>query len=115
MLLEIDGVPAETQPTSCTWNPPALLGYNGVGLPIYSQYRSCNLGFDRITTADLYRWREASEDGLSHDVLLPHPDSGKPEEFDCYVARVAPRMDTRGECYGAAAGLDILLNRIEVT
>lgn len=114
MLLAIDGVPAETQPTTCTWNPPPLLGHNGNGLPIYGPYRTCNLGFDRVTVPDLYRWSEASADGLSHDVLLPHPDSGMPEEFECYVSRVAPRLDTRDICQAAASGLDILLNRIEV-
>jgi hypothetical protein len=114
MILEIDGVPAEHQPTSVTWNPPELLGYNGNGAPIYSSYRTCNLGFDRLMTPDNFGWSEAS-DGEEHDILLPHPDSGTPTVFSCYVARVAPRMDARNECRGVNAGLDVLLNKIEVT
>lgn len=114
MLLEIDGVPAEHQPTSVNWNSPPLLGYNGNGAPVYGQYWTCNLGFDRLVTPDNFRWSEAS-DGEAHDILLPHPDSGHPEVFSCYVARVAPRMNARGICRGANAGLDVLLNGIEVT
>jgi len=114
MRLEIDSVPAEHQPTSVNWNSPTLLGYNGDGSPIYSQYQTCNLGFDRLVTPDNFRWSEAS-DGERHTVLLPNPDSGNPEEYSCFIARVAPRMNVRGDCKGANAGLDVLLNGITVT
>ncbi len=116
MRITLDDVVTEEQPTSVNWGNPRLLGHEGsLGGPIYGPYRSCGLGFDRLTTVEYYQWWAASEDGVQHQVRLPHPQSGVPTEYTCWVNKFAPRMNARGECEGAAAGVDIRLTRIFVT
>ena len=114
MLITLDGVVTEEQPTSMTWSRERDLGNDGIGRPRYGPYRRCSLQFERMTTTEFHQWFEASEDGESHDVRLPHPESGVSTEYSCYVHVFAPRMNNRWECEGVAAGVDITLSRIEV-
>jgi hypothetical protein len=115
MNLTLDGVVAEEQPTTLSWSNPRQLGFNGLGAPVYGPYRTCSLGFERMTLLQFHQWWEASEDGELHNVLLPHPQSGLEISYSVYVSQFAPRMNTRDDCDAAAAGVDIRLTRAEVT
>jgi len=115
MKITLDGVVTQEQPTSVNWSRPRRLGFDGLGTPIYGPYRSCSLGFERLTTAEFHQWFEASQDGETHLVRLPHPQSGASTEYVCFVQEFAPRMNNRVECEAGAAGVDITISRIEVT
>jgi len=114
MRITLDSVVVEEQPVSANWSNPKFLGYDGLGAPVYGPYRKCSLGFDRLTTAEYHQWWAASEDGELHQVRLPHPKSGMSTEYECYIAQFSPRMNLRGDCEGAAQGVDIALSRILV-
>ena len=115
MRVALDGVVMEEQPTSVNWSNPRHLGSDGNGAPIYGRYRTCSLGFERLTTTEYHQWYSASEDGDPHDIVLPHPGSGVMTEFqDVYVWSFAPRMNARGDCEGLAQGVDITISKIEV-
>lgn len=115
MLITLDGVVTEEQPTDLSWSEPRKRGNDGLGTPIYGPYRTCSLSFPRLTTTEFHQWFEASQDGETHLVRLPHPQSGVSTEYTCFVQEFAPRMNNRWECEGAAQGVDITLSRIEVT
>ena len=115
MRLELDSVLCDMQPTSLNWSQPRLLGYDGAGAPVYGLYRTCSLAFERMSVVMFQRWWDASQDGLTHTVSLPHPESGILTTYTLYVSEFAPRMNTRDLCEAAAAGVDILLTRIAVT
>lgn len=115
MNLTLDGVVAEEQPTTVTWDNPRQLGFNGLGVPIWGPYRTVSLGFERMTLPQYHQWWAASEDGELHDVMLPHPQSGLEIVYSVYVSQFAPRMNVRDLCDAAAAGVDIRLTRAYVT
>jgi hypothetical protein len=98
------------------WGDPPLLGHNGSGAPVYAPYRTCSLSFDRLTLVLFQQLFLASEDGEQHTVRLPHPaNDGLMTEYTCYVSKFSPRLNVRDPCTAAAAGVDVLLTRIEVT
>lgn len=115
MNLTLDGVVAEEQPTSLTWGNPRQLGFNGSGAQVSGPYRTCGLGFERMTYPQFHQWWAASEDGELHAIRLPHPQSGLEIVYQVYVNQFAPRMNTRDDCDAVAAGVDIRLTRIYVT
>ena len=115
MFITIDDIGLDIQATGVNWGDPPFLGNDGAGVPIYGPYRTCSLSFDRLTTVLFQQLFAASMDGLSHTVRLPHPENGLMTEFTCYVNQFSPRMNVRDPCEAAAAGVDVLLNRIEVT
>jgi len=115
MRLTLDGVVAEVQPTTTSWSTPRQIGTDGNGAPIYAPYRSCSLAFERMIVPQFHQWWAASQDGVTHEVSLPHPArEGITEVYTCYVGEFAPRQDTRDVCEAANSGVDILLTRIEV-
>lgn len=116
MRISLDGQVTEEQPTTLTWSDPRRLGFDGQGAPVYGPYRSCSLGFERLTTTEYHQWFTASEDGDTHTVVLPHPQSGIMTEYTgVYIQSFAPRMNTRHDCEGLAQGVDIVISKIEVT
>ena len=111
MLFTIDGIQA-LPPDGVQWDAPAILGYNGVGAPIYSAYRNCRLTFTRVTDATGYaRWQNLC-DGKTHIFTLPHPYTGQWVEVEAYVSTVEPRLDTRDTRNIAMAGVDVSLTHI---
>ena len=114
MRITIDDSLPQNQPTVVSWERPRQLGYTGVGVPVFGAYWSCSLGFDRLTVVEFHRWFDASTDGIAHDILLPHPESGLMVEYSCYVSQFSPRLNTRDWCRAAAAGVDILITRVNV-
>jgi len=115
MRITIDDILLDIQPTGVNWGDPPPLGHDGNGVPITGPYRSCSLSFDRLTTLHFQQLFAASRDGDSHTVRLPHPENGLMTEYACYVNQFSPRLNVRDLCEAAAAGVDIVLNRIEVT
>jgi len=99
-------------PDGIQWDAPAVLGYNGVGAPICSAYRSCRLTFSRITDAEDYaRWHDLC-DGALHTFTLPHPYTGQWIEVQAYVSTVELRLDTHDIYNVAMAGVDVSLTHI---
>ena len=116
MRITLDGVVAEVQPTSINWSTPRQFGHDGIGRPAYGPYRTCSLAFERMIVPQFHQWWDASQDGESHQVQLPHPArEGIFETYTCYVSDFAPRVNTQDICVSANSGVDILLTRIEVT
>jgi hypothetical protein len=115
MMITIDDIPVDIQPTGVNWGDPPLLGHNGSGAPVYAPYRTCSLSFDRLTVVLFQQLFRASRDGEQHTVRLPHPENGLMTEYACYVHEFSPRMNVRDPCTAAAAGVDVLLARVEVT
>ena len=114
MRLAIDGVLVGMQPDSVNWEPPRLLGHDGLGAPIRSPYWSCRLGFSRLTIVQYHFWEEAWADGNLHAVTLPQPATGLLASHQCYIRDFTPRLNTQDSCEAAAAGVDITLTRIIV-
>ena len=116
MRLTLDDIIVTSQPTSVNWSTARQLGNDGLGAPVYGPYRTCNLGFDRLTVNEFNQWGRASRDGNPHDVRLPHPDRDRVDEYtNVYIYQFSPRLNTRDICRAAAAGVDILITRISVT
>ena len=115
MKITIDNIVVDMQPDSANWEPPRLLGSDGIGAPIRAPYWSCRLGFSLLTVVQYQVWESAWSDGLLHDITLPHPSSGIVTSYECYVRDFTPRLDTRDPCEAAAAGVDITLTRIQVS
>jgi len=128
LYIELDGGITRMQPQSINWEPPAGMGNDGQGAPVYGPYWSCSLGFSYLTLTEYDRWH-AAVDGDAHTVTLPHPITGRMTDFtSVYVAHVTPRLVTNvqnarraGEtgvdetCRAGTTGADIGLSRITVT
>jgi len=115
MKITIDGIFAEIQPDSVNWEPPRLLGSDGLGAPVRTPHWSCRLGFSRLTVVQYQAWASAWADGALHSITLPHPSTGSLVSYQCYVRDFTPRLDTRDPCEAAAAGVDVTLTRIQVS
>jgi len=113
MWLEIDGDLAKAQPDSINWDSWPTLAHDGVLAPVFGPYRSCRLGFNKLTLVEYELWHSI-HDGALHDISLPHPATGVLTVYACYVESITPRLDTRNTCIAAASGVDIVLSRIEV-
>jgi len=114
MKIAIDGLVAEIQPGSLSWEPPQLLGSDGQGAPVRTPYWACRLGFSRLTVVQYEAWHDAWGDGALHTITLPHPASGIVTDYQCYVRDFTPRLDTSNDC-PATVGVDVTLTRVQVT
>ena len=116
LYIELDGGITRMQPQSINWEPPAGMGNDGQGAPVYGPYWSCSLGFSRLAATEYDRWRDAV-DGLTHTVRLPHPTTGIMTNYTAYIAFVTPRQVTnvQGVCRAGTTGADIQITRITVT
>ena len=114
MKITVDGLFANMQPDSMSWEPPRLLGVDGQGAPVRAPHWTCRLGFSRLTLVQYETWHDDWGDGVLHTITLPHPANGELTAYQCYVRDFTPRFDTRDTCIAAASGVDITLTRIQV-
>ena len=113
MKITIDTEPPVTmQPDTVSWQPPRVLGHNGVAAPIIAPYWACSLGFSVLSKMYYDTWHDAWDSAL-HTITLPHPVTGVLTAYSCYIESITPRLSTRS-CDATAAGVDIVLSRIIV-
>ena len=113
MKISVDGLLIPLQPDSLDWEPPEVLGHDGIGEPILSPYWKCRLGFSRLTSMVHGMWYDAW-DGYLHVFTLPHPRTGELTSYSCYIETISPRMNIVDNCEAALVGVDITLYRILV-
>lgn len=116
MKISFDGLIMQLQPDAVAWEPPRVLGRDGVFAPIPSQYWTCRLSLGKTVMPSLQDWQDVF-DTDTHTAVLPHPFTGTMTSYTCYVDSITPRMDTsdQSDHCAAVAGFDVMLAGILVT